>query len=317
VRNRVAAQAATALGDRRPFAGGYWLKTLRGLEQARVWWAATDAPEEYADALLDAFAARLGRPAVLPFANLDASGARRRQHGLSGALLADPAGGGTLRGVGATAAARSTSGDRSRPAARSGSWARATSGARRPTPARVPLSGPADPGPRARRSRSTPPSKRAAEPAYLSAEGLERIRAELAELRDVQRPQVIARVRSARELGDLKENSEYHAAREEQSFLEGRVLQLQDLVDRAVLVAGGEAGGLVAIGSTVEVVADEDPAAQPLTLTIVGTAEADSRAGRVSDRSPMGAALIGRQAGAAVTVRTPGGERRYTIRSVR
>lgn len=310
LRARVAAQVATPLGDRRPYAGGHWLKTLRGVDQARVWWAATDAPEEYADALLDAFAERHGDPAALPFAVLEAPGGRRRAHGLTGALLTEAETAGPTRTPGGGRAPSRTpsrvagtgAGPRSRPTSRrapAGASGRGSSAAGRAGGRRA--------------STSTPPAK-APEPAYLSTEGIERLRSELTELRETQRPQVIARVRSARELGDLRENAEYHAAREEQSFLEGRILQVQDLLDRAVVVTGGATDGSIAIGSTVEVA--EEGADVAMTVTIVGTAEADSRAGRVSDRSPMGASLLGHRSGDTVTVRTPGGERRFTIRSV-
>jgi transcription elongation factor GreA len=310
LRARLAAQVATPLGDRRPYAGGHWLKTLRGVDQARVWWAATDAPEEYADALFDAFAERHGDPGALPFAVLEAPGGRRRAHGLTGALLteveiAGPAGTRPVGRAPSRSPGRATAtgaGSRSRPA--SGRTPASASGGR-------PLASGRTGG---RRGATKGPPRKAPEPAYLSEEGIERLRSELTELRETQRPQVIARVRSARELGDLRENAEYHAAREEQSFLEGRILQLQGLLDRAVVVTGGANDGSIALGSTVEVA--EEGADVAMTVTIVGTAEADSRAGRVSDRSPMGASLLGHRSGDTVTVRTPGGERRFTIRSV-
>ncbi|HEX5466348.1 MAG TPA: transcription elongation factor GreA [Candidatus Limnocylindrales bacterium] len=307
LRTRLAAQAATVLGDRRPNAGGHWLKTLEHLGQARVWWAATDAAEEYADALLEAFAAELGQPGALPFANLS-SAAGRRAHGLTGSLLADeepaPTAGGRPPGRPGTRVPGPTTSSR----------ARSTAGSSRSGAPRVPLSGPASPPRRTRRA-APKTAPKAVEPAYLSAGGLAKVEAELADLREVQRPQVIGRVASARELGDLRENAEYHAAREEHAFLEGRILQLQDLVDRAVVVEGGGRNGLAALGSTVTL-ADLDAADAEMTITIVGTAEADSRAGRVSDRSPIGAAVLGHRAGDEIAVRTPAGERRYKVREV-
>ena len=309
LRNRAAAQAATPLGERRPFSGGYWLKALHGFEEARIWWAETEAAEEYADALLDAFAARSGQPGTLPYANLDAPGGRRRQHGLSGALHDEAADGidPARAGTGTRTSAKANDGlKRASGPSRSGGAGARASGSRPGGLA----------GSAARRTRKpTPVPPAAGEPTYLSAEGLGRITAELADLREVQRPQVIARVKSARELGDLRENAEYHAAREEQSFLEGRIIQLQAVVDRAVVVEAGAVDGRVALGSTVEV--EPIDGGDRLTITIVGTAEADSRAARVSDRSPMGQALLGHADGDEVAVNTPGGERRYVIRGLR
>jgi len=139
----------------------------------------------------------------------------------------------------------------------------------------------------------------------------------------VRRPEVVARIKAARELGDLRENSEYHAAREEQSFLEGRVQLLEQRLRRAVIVAedsgdgasaeeGGRrfAGANVGSRVTVELNGDET------TWTLVGSMEADAAAGRISTASPVGAALLGATPGADVTVRTPRGEVRYHVVSV-
>jgi transcription elongation factor GreA len=135
--------------------------------------------------------------------------------------------------------------------------------------------------------------------------------AELDELTRVKRREVVERIKTAREHGDLKENAEYHAAREEQSFLEGRVLALEDRLRRAVVVEES-ATGRVVIGSTVTVEID----GEEVTYTIVGTTEANPAAGRLSSASPVGAALIGTTAGAEVDVRTPRGEVRYRVVSV-
>jgi transcription elongation factor GreA len=123
---------------------------------------------------------------------------------------------------------------------------------------------------------------------------------------------VVARIKAAREHGDLKENAEYHAAREEQSFLEGRVQALEDRLRRAVVVEDEVATGKVIVGSTVTV----EIAGDELRYTIVGSTEADPAAGRLSMASPVGAALLGAVAGADVEVRTPRGTVRYRVVSV-
>ena len=119
--------------------------------------------------------------------------------------------------------------------------------------------------------------RKVAEPAYISPEGLERLQAELAEL-IAQRPEVIKRIATAREHGDLKENAEYHAAREEQGFLEGRINALQAKLKVAVVVAPRERGATVELGTRVRV--EVDGAEE--TVTVVGSAEANSRVGRIS-----------------------------------
>jgi transcription elongation factor GreA len=152
----------------------------------------------------------------------------------------------------------------------------------------------------------------APEPVILSADGLTRMHAELEELTRVRRPEVIDRVRLARQLGDLRENSEYAAAREEQSFLEGRIQQLESHLRTGVVADAQSADGKISIGSTVTVEVEGEERA----LTIVGARESDAGAGRISYASPVGQALIGRSAGDEAVVRTPGGEVSYRIVSV-
>jgi transcription elongation factor GreA len=300
---RVAAFYRTALGDRRPHAGGHWLKTLGVLERAKVWWAETDAPEEYEDALLTAFAdavpeatrARLGDTSViLPFGNLQTATGDRKAHGISGALLAD------------SPEATVTS-------ALPGPAGAPRSGAPRPRRAPAPRA-PSSPGTRSRRAQAPPTAaeRRAGEPIHVSADGLDKLRAELTELRNVRRQVVIARVASARELGDLSENAEYHAAREELGFLEGRVRDLEDRLRRAVVITG-PSHGAADMGSTVVVEIDEDRH----TFALVGSAEANPAAGRISTSSPVGRALVGKREGEEVVVRTPAGEVHYRIIEVR
>ena len=156
-------------------------------------------------------------------------------------------------------------------------------------------------------------ARKGPEPIQLTADGLERMTAELHELTQVLRPQVIARIRSARELGDLKENADYTAAREEQSFLEGRVQALEELLRQAVVVDAPLEGNPVAIGSKVRSEFD----GEELVFEIVGSSEADPSAGKISAASPVGRALVGRRVGDDVIVITPSGrENRYRIISI-
>jgi transcription elongation factor GreA len=123
---------------------------------------------------------------------------------------------------------------------------------------------------------------------------------------------VIARIRTAKEHGDLKENAEYHSAREEQSFLEGRVQAIEARLRSAQIVDAPMAGSRVGFGSRVTVEHDGETA----TYTIVGASESDPVAGRISSSSPVGRALVGHDAGDEVVVSTPAGERAYRIVSI-
>ncbi|MBI2763738.1 MAG: transcription elongation factor GreA [Chloroflexi bacterium] len=146
----------------------------------------------------------------------------------------------------------------------------------------------------------------------MTRDALARLELELHELTQIRRPGVVARIKAAREHGDLKENAEYQAAREEQSFLEGRVRLLEDRKRHAVIV-DDVVTGMVALGSVVVVEVDGDT----MTYSIVGTTDADPAAGRISTSSPVGAALIGAVAGSDVEVRTPRGSALYRVLEVR
>ena len=139
-----------------------------------------------------------------------------------------------------------------------------------------------------------------------------RLRAEHAELTGVKRPEVIARIKAAKELGDLKENADYTSAREEQSFLEGRIAAIETTLRHAAVIEApsGESGGRVGLGSTVTV---EDETGERMTYVVVGSAEADPAAGRISNVSPVGRALMGRSVDDDVAVAAPRGEVRYRI----
>ena len=143
----------------------------------------------------------------------------------------------------------------------------------------------------------------------LTVEGAVRLRAELEELTRVRRPEVIARIRTAKEHGDLKENAEYHAAREEQSFLEGRIQALEARLRTALIVDAPLAGSRAGLGSKVTVEHD----GETVTYTIVGASESDPTSGRISSSSPVGRALVGHDVGDEVIVRTPAGDRPYRI----
>jgi transcription elongation factor GreA len=289
---RVAALYATPLGDARPHAGGHWLKTLADSSKLRVWWSETEAHEEYEDALLDAIAERQSAPTrerlpdgsvVLPFANLEGAGGRFKQHGLKGFLRA-----------------ASDSADAA-PKAPPAKARRAQRTNLSPTSSQ------------SRRAVAKAHIKPAAEPTYVSSEGLVLLQAELDQLRSGVRPGVIARVKAARELGDLRENSEYESARKEQSFVEGRIQTLEAMLKSAVVVSGDPAGETVGIGSTVVVESE----AEEQTFVLVGSAEADPAAGRISYASPVGQALLGKRQGDDVTIRLPRGEIQYRLREVR
>ncbi|MCH7508130.1 MAG: transcription elongation factor GreA [Proteobacteria bacterium] len=150
----------------------------------------------------------------------------------------------------------------------------------------------------------------------LTKEGADRLREELARLKKVDRPKIIAAIAEARAHGDLKENAEYHAAREQQSFTEGRIQVLEATISGAhvIDVATLNAGARVVFGATVTL-SDEETAAQT-TYQIVGDLEADIKHKRIAVSSPMARALIGQEEGDVVVVRAPAGDRAYEIVSV-
>lgn len=147
----------------------------------------------------------------------------------------------------------------------------------------------------------------------MTKAGAERLRQELAQLKKVERPKVIAAIAEARAHGDLKENAEYHAAREQQSFIEGRIQHLEYSISHAHLidVPRLNPGDKVVFGATVSL-ADED-SGEETTYQIVGDVEADIKHNLIAVSSPISRALIGREIGDVVTVRAPGGEREYEI----
>ena len=147
---------------------------------------------------------------------------------------------------------------------------------------------------------------------YLTAEGRKSLVKELEHMIKIDRPRVANRLAEAKQLGDLSENAEYEDARGEQSFLEGRIQLIESQLRNAVIIKAN-GGDTVALGSTVKLRDDEG---EEGTYTVVGQAEAKPREGRISNVSPVGAALMGGKAGDVVVARTPSGELNYTILEV-
>jgi len=296
VGQRLAAIYATPLGDAKPQAAGHWLKTLSVPGDLRVWWADTDALEEYEDAILAVIAERNAdyrQPdgqEPLPFANLVRADGTTKAHGLTNSLSLD---------LSTTSA---------KPGSKKAASKRAGTTRPRSTTSAAPRSRRAAAAPR-EPAGSKPP----AEPTFLSRDGLDRLTVELDELRNVTRPQVIARVKAARELGDLRENADYEYARKEQSFVEGRIQTLEHMLRTGVVIERDESADSVHLGSTVEVETD----GQRETYMIVGSSEADPRAGRLSNVSPVGRALVGARTGDEVVIEVPGGSITYRVIEVR
>jgi len=152
--------------------------------------------------------------------------------------------------------------------------------------------------------------------APMTLKGFNDLEAELKRLKTVERPDVIKSIAAAREHGDLSENAEYHAARERQAFIEGRVGDIEDLLRRAeVIDVKSLKGKVIKFGATVKV-ADEDTDDEA-TYQIVGEHEADIKSGLLSITSPMARAMIGKTVGDSIEVTTPGGAKSYEILTVR
>ena len=146
----------------------------------------------------------------------------------------------------------------------------------------------------------------------ITAPGLAQLEEERRYLKSVERPRVIRAIAEAREHGDLSENAEYHAARERQSFIEGRLAELEDKISRSeVIDVSALSGATVKFGATVSLI-DEDTE-EKLTYQLVGELEADVREGRMAINAPLARALIGKEAGDSVEVVTPNGEKLYEI----
>lgn len=151
----------------------------------------------------------------------------------------------------------------------------------------------------------------------LTVKGAEKLKAELARLKTQERPRIIQAIAEAREHGDLKENAEYHAAREQQSFIEGRIAEIESKLSNAQVidVTTVAADGRVVFGATVDVV-DEETGAEA-SYQIVGEDEADIKQGLISVRSPIARALIGKREGDIAQVQAPGGVRELEVVAIR
>jgi transcription elongation factor GreA len=145
----------------------------------------------------------------------------------------------------------------------------------------------------------------------ITQAGLDALRAELEELETKGRAEIAARIKTAREWGDLKENAEYHAAKEDQAHLETRIKRVVERLRGATVVAAPAADGVVAFGSTVEV--RDEQSGRTATYTILGASEASAKDGRLSVESPVAKALLGAREGDAVEVETPGGARTFHV----
>jgi transcription elongation factor GreA len=149
------------------------------------------------------------------------------------------------------------------------------------------------------------------QPIYLTAEGAAKLEAELEDLKGPQREALSKRLRDAIQMGDLSENADYHKAKEDQGFLEGRIQELEDMFRSAIIVEHtGGAKNIVAVGISVTVQEDGEA---PETYYMVGAKEADPRKGKISHESPIGLALMDHRVGDTVLVETPGGKIKLKI----
>jgi transcription elongation factor GreA len=149
----------------------------------------------------------------------------------------------------------------------------------------------------------------------MTADGFDRLEEELKQLKSVERPAIIRAIAEAREHGDISENAEYHAARERQSFIEGRVLELEDKIARAEIIDVSKLSGkVIKFGATVTLI-DEDTD-EKTAYQIVGEDEADIKSKRLAITAPLARALVGKKVGDQVEVTTPGGSKSYEIAKV-
>jgi transcription elongation factor GreA len=151
----------------------------------------------------------------------------------------------------------------------------------------------------------------------VTVEGHEQLQAELKQLKSIDRPTVIRAIADARAHGDLKENAEYHAAKEQQGFIEGRIKEIEGKLSnlQVIDVTAIDAKGRIVFGSTVELI--DETSGQEIVYKIVGEDEADIRCGKISYTSPIARALIGKNEGDVVSVAAPGGDKGYEVVEVR
>jgi transcription elongation factor GreA len=145
----------------------------------------------------------------------------------------------------------------------------------------------------------------------MTKQALADLKAELAHKVEVERPAMAARLKHAISMGDLSENADYHSAKEDQAFLEGRIHELEEMIRYAEIIEAGPADGIARLGSHVKLV--EEGEDEPETYMIVGKVEANPREGKISDESPLGRALIGREVGDTVSIDAPAGKLAFKI----
>ena len=149
-------------------------------------------------------------------------------------------------------------------------------------------------------------------PVLLTRDGIAKLERELEELRTVRRAEVAERIKYAKDFGDISENAEYEDAKNEQGMVEGRILVVENMLRNVVVIEEGASAGVIALGSSVEV---KDEFGKQ-SFTIVGPAEVDVAAGRISLESPMGKALLGHKVGDEVEVQSPSGPRKVKIAGI-
>lgn len=147
---------------------------------------------------------------------------------------------------------------------------------------------------------------------YITKNGLSDLKKEYDELNGTKRPEVLERVSQARSMGDLSENAEYSAAREELSFIDGRIDELEELLKQAVIIAEGHSNSLVKLGSKVTL----SVKGKKEVFSVVGEWEADPVEKKISHKSPLGLALLGKKVGEKIEVEAPSGKIAYTIKSI-
>jgi len=149
------------------------------------------------------------------------------------------------------------------------------------------------------------------EPVYVSKDGLEKLKTELHYLKTVKRREVATRIEKAKDMGDLKENADYHDAKDESGWTESRIMELEDAVNRAVVIEARSSDS-VGIGCRVKVAGG----GKQKTFTIVGSTEADPLQGRISNDSPLGQAFLGKKVGETAEVKVPSGTITYTVEEI-
>ena len=148
---------------------------------------------------------------------------------------------------------------------------------------------------------------------YVTKEGLLKLKDELKQLKTVKRKEIAWRIQEAKELGDLSENAEYAEAKNEQGFIEGRIIEIENMLKNVAIITAGEVDGFVRVGSTISLKVDSTER----QYTIVGSNEADPVKGLISNESPLGQAFLGRKVGDMVDVKVPVGVVKYKIVAIK